>query len=97
VASVRSRDFVSRIGGDEFAVILNECPALLGTQIAETLAERIGELRVSTSQGPVGVGASIGVMALDSGDDRGIDELIRLADDACYQVKSRGGGVFVST
>lgn len=97
VASVRSRDFVSRIGGDEFAVILNECPALLGTQIAETLAERIGELRVSTSQGPIGVGASIGVMALDSGDDRGIDELIRLADDACYQVKSRGGGVFVST
>lgn len=95
VAGVRSNDFVSRIGGDEFAVILNDCPAHLGRQIAETLADGVCALSVDTHEGPVGVGASIGVVALEAHDQRVIDELVRLADDACYVAKRAGGGVVV--
>ncbi len=95
-ANVRSRDIVTRIGGDEFAVILNDCPVDLGRQIAETLVERVEELRLDSPQGPLGVGASIGVMPIAGPDDRKVDELIRLADDACYRAKHAGGGVVVA-
>lgn len=94
-ANVRSGDIVTRVGGDEFALILNNCPVDLGHQIAETLVERIEGLRVDTPQGPLGVGASIGVLALDSADGRGVEELLRVVDDACYRAKHDGGGVVV--
>lgn len=90
---VRSRDLVARIGGDEFAIILNNCDADLGLRIAHALAEDVGALTVPTSAGVLGVGISIGVIAVEPDDPRGIDELIRMADDACYAAKHDGGGV----
>lgn len=92
---VRSRDLVARIGGDEFAIILNNCSSDLGLRIAHALAEGVCALRVSTPAGPLGVGISIGVVSVEPDDHRGIDELIRMADDACYAAKHRGGGVEV--
>lgn len=90
---VRSRDLVARIGGDEFAIILNNCGTDLGLGIARTLADSVCSLRVPTQSGPLSVGISIGVLTIEPDDHRGIDELIRLADDACYRAKRSGGGV----
>ncbi len=90
---VRSRDLVARIGGDEFAIILNNCGVDRGRRIADVLAADVRALRVPTQKGPLGVGISIGIIAIQPGDPRGVDELIRLADDACYAAKHEGGGV----
>lgn len=96
-ASVRSRDTVARIGGDEFAIILNNCPVHLGQQIAEALAEDVCEIEVAGPDGPLSVGISIGVVSVVQGMEGDIDELMRKADDACYVAKSAGGGVCVGT
>lgn len=92
-ASVRSRDTVARIGGDEFAIILNNCPLELGHQIAEALADDVCEIEVEGPEGPLRVGISIGVVDITTGAEKDIDDLMRTADDACYVAKSAGGGV----
>lgn len=94
--SVRSRDVVARIGGDEFAIILNDCELGRGVAIAETLAAKVCGLVIGSSAGGLNVGVSIGLTEITSDDGRDVDELIREADDACYAAKHDGGGVRVS-
>ncbi len=82
-------DFAARIGGDEFAVILgsiNDVEDINGMCIK--LLNRIGKpYHVSGVDQLIGV--SIGV-ALIPEDGQSPDELMRLADLAMYQAKSRG-------
>jgi diguanylate cyclase len=41
VDSVRPMDLVARIGGEEFAIILPNCPAAFGATVAERVRRRI--------------------------------------------------------
>lgn len=93
--NVRSRDVVARIGGDEFAIILNNCELDRGVAIAETLAEKVCGLVIGSSAGGLNVGVSIGLTGVRPDGGQDIDELIRQADDACYDAKNNGGGVRV--
>jgi diguanylate cyclase (GGDEF)-like protein len=81
--------FAARIGGDEFAIILQnlEDPQAAANICAKLLA-KIGE---PYSIGGVEqlIGASIGV-ALIPDDGTSADELLRLADLAMYEAKSSG-------
>ncbi|MFT3821822.1 MAG: GGDEF domain-containing protein [Rubrivivax sp.] len=47
--SVRPMDLVARIGGEEFAIILPNCPAAFGATVAERIRRRV-------ERGPVAVG-----------------------------------------
>jgi diguanylate cyclase (GGDEF)-like protein/PAS domain S-box-containing protein len=88
-ACVRGDDFVARIGGDEFCVLLQdisdprESAAVAQKLIHELGREyRVGEYRVIP-------GASIGIACLpQDGDDVGT--LLRLADAAMYRAKESG-------
>jgi len=93
--TVRASDTVARFGGDEFAVLIDECeslrgPELLASKICDAVAEPI------VAAGSIyQVRASIGV-ALSRDGDVGKD-LVTRADQAMYQAKKRGkGGVAVS-
>ncbi len=55
---VRPMDLVARVGGEEFAIILPNCPSAFG----ETVAERVRR-RVERMQVPVGLNQSIQVTA----------------------------------
>jgi diguanylate cyclase (GGDEF)-like protein/PAS domain S-box-containing protein len=81
--------FASRIGGDEFAIIIREIDdvADVSSQCLKLLAN-IGEpYRIDDSEQLIG--ASIGIaMIPDDGDSP--DELLRLADLAMYEAKTRG-------
>ncbi|WP_305789623.1 putative bifunctional diguanylate cyclase/phosphodiesterase [Symbioplanes lichenis] len=91
-AAVRANDTVSRLGGDEFTVLL---PRLADDQIADTVANRI--LRDLTQPLTVGdivltIPASAGI-AITRGSDMLLDDLLREADQALYQAKAEGKGV----
>jgi diguanylate cyclase (GGDEF)-like protein/PAS domain S-box-containing protein len=88
-ASVRGDDFVARIGGDEFCVLLQDTgepreAAAVAQKLLTELAKpcQVGEHEVSS-------GASIGIACVpQDGDDVGT--LLRLADHAMYRAKQLG-------
>jgi diguanylate cyclase (GGDEF)-like protein/PAS domain S-box-containing protein len=86
---VRDIDTVSRIGGDEFLVILNN---VVDKKTVEDVTERlIHSIASSYSIGKaeVAISASIGI-ALYPGDSEKPTDLVNLADDAMYAVKHAG-------
>ena len=50
--SVRPMDLVARIGGEEFAIILPNCPAAFGATVAERIRRRVE--RTPVAAGPAG-------------------------------------------
>jgi diguanylate cyclase (GGDEF)-like protein/PAS domain S-box-containing protein len=87
-ANLREHDIFGRIGGEEFAVTLIECPMPEALEIAERLRLALSK----TLTGEAGRGArftvSIGVAGMSGGDS--LDCLLARADDALYAAK-RGG------
>lgn len=87
---VRESDTVSRVGGDEFVVLLagvqKPQDALV---LAETVLARLREPHRLNGQTFVTTG-SMGV-AIYPEDGRTADDLIRNADTAMYQAKAKGG------
>jgi diguanylate cyclase (GGDEF)-like protein/PAS domain S-box-containing protein len=84
------RHTVARIGGDEFAILVEEDE---GVAAAADTAERL----ITALQSPLDVGgreifvtASIGIAVGDNA-----DELLRSADVAMYRAKTRGGAQYV--
>jgi diguanylate cyclase (GGDEF)-like protein/PAS domain S-box-containing protein len=88
-ASVRGDDFVARIGGDEFCVLLQDIaePREAAAVAQKLLAELAKPCQVGEHE--VSAGASIGIACVpQDGDDVGA--LMRLADHAMYRAKQLG-------
>jgi len=90
---VGARGAVARLGGDEFAVI--QGPIASAADVA-TLADEIGEAvraPLAIDGNDVGVDVSIGAaIAPEHGGE--VDELVKKADVALYEVKKAGRGAF---
>jgi predicted signal transduction protein with EAL and GGDEF domain len=85
---VRPGDTVSRIGGDEFTVLLEDADQSEATRVAERIARRFrAPLQVDTHE--LVVTASIGIACKSSLDTRA-DDLLREADVAMYAAKRSG-------
>jgi predicted signal transduction protein with EAL and GGDEF domain len=87
---MRARDFVARVGGDEFVAVARH-PETAG---AEGLAVRLIEAfeePFELSVGPMFVSASVGIARFNPADaSADAESLIREADTAMYQAKSTG-------
>ncbi len=93
-AAVRDTDTPARIGGDEFAVLIEgyEGPALL-ERVAKRLIESISA-PIDVDGQQVTVGVSIGIVSADEGIDDA-DALLARGDAAMYAAKAGGRGRFV--
>ena len=89
-AHVRESDVVARYGGDEFVVVC-DTDAAGAVEIAERLRHAIEEEYGFLTES-LPIGASIGIAhAGELPHAVGVDRLIRLADQAMYRAKGRGG------
>ncbi|MDT7725581.1 MAG: hypothetical protein QOI21_2157 [Actinomycetota bacterium] len=89
---VRRSDVVGRLGGDEFAVVSLDATDSCSVR---SLAEHIQALLsqpIFVEGKHLRVSVSIGIVMAASGDPRSAEDLLRDADVAMYQAKTRGPG-----
>jgi diguanylate cyclase (GGDEF)-like protein len=92
--SCRSHDVAARIGGDEFAVLLNDCPPDVGQRIADKIVRAIGALAFGWAGRTYHIGASIGLTMVTHQPASPLG-FMGEADAACYAAKGRGRGMAV--
>lgn len=85
----RRMDLLARIGGEEFAIILKECPLIQAGLIAEQIREAIEKMNFDKHYPGLSVTVSLGVCSSDLADGQ-FDRLLKQADQALYQSKERG-------
>lgn len=91
-AALREQDTVSRVGGDEFVLLL---PATDADGAAHLAQELVGLLQLPfpIDEHELSIGASIGI-ALYPGDGASFETLYKSADAAMYRTKQEGGNAF---
>ena len=93
LSQVRSGDLVARLSGDEFVLIIKSTNKEMMSALAERLLIIITE-EVMYKGRSLKVGASIGINLVED-DERDLDLILKAADQAMYQAKSKGKGCFV--
>jgi diguanylate cyclase (GGDEF)-like protein/PAS domain S-box-containing protein len=89
--SCRRQDFAARIGGDEFALLLADCPASAARRVAQKLVDDIAALEFTWDERVYRIGASVGITAI-SGRAASPADVLGEADSACYVAKANGRG-----
>jgi diguanylate cyclase (GGDEF)-like protein/PAS domain S-box-containing protein len=86
--SLRKTDFVARIGGDEFVVLIEDCKDINALiPIFNKIEEKVGVPVIISENITVKVGLSMGVYISLIDNDVTADTLLRYADNALYQSK----------
>jgi diguanylate cyclase (GGDEF)-like protein len=90
-AALRKVDLVARYGGEEFALLLPETPSVSALLVASRVLEALRTLRIRHEGSPSGhVTMSIGVCATVPQGGQDPAELVKTADRALYDAKSKG-------
>ena len=88
-SQVRASDLVVRMGGDEFALLLERCTPEVAMRIAENVRAAVAALALPWQDRTLRVGASVGVAALVA-ETRDAASWLADADAACYEAKANG-------
>jgi diguanylate cyclase (GGDEF)-like protein len=84
---------VSRLGGEEFAVVLPHTVYAAALDVARTLRDGVGHTAFEVNGKPVRVTASFGVCGMDCvplGPRRLADRMLKIADETLYRSKESG-------
>ena len=90
LSSVRSYDFVGRYGGEEFLLVLNNCNANKSMDRAEEIRSAVCRSPITTTQGPLSITVSVGVVASRGLDLVTVEEFLCEVDRALYTAKAAG-------
>ena len=85
---LRSTDFIARIGGEEFVVLLPETTGAQAKKVIDSLRANVARLPFHFSNQPVTITFSAGIASIRSGDNE--DTLFERADRTLYMVKNAG-------
>ncbi|MDE2252142.1 MAG: EAL domain-containing protein, partial [Gammaproteobacteria bacterium] len=88
-SKVRWRDTLSRLGGDEFGILLESCSLDEAMRMAETLREAVRNFRFTWEERVFRLGASIGVVPVTA-ENEDVASVISAADSACQAAKEQG-------
>jgi two-component system cell cycle response regulator len=79
---------VGRLGGEEFAILLEASNLEAGIDVAESLRAKVAALAFDTARGQLTLTSSFGVGEWKQ--DESIDQLLKRADAALYEAKTGG-------
>ncbi len=85
---VRARDTLARIGGDEFALLMEHVSLEQARQLAEKIRQAIEGFEFHWRSERFRIGVSVGVVPVQMG--RSLTDTMNLADMACYTAKKEG-------
>jgi diguanylate cyclase (GGDEF)-like protein len=88
-AKVRWRDTLSRLGGDEFGILLESCTLDEAMRTAEALRESVRNYRFTWEDRVFRLGASLGVVPI-AADNEDVASILSAADSACQAAKEGG-------
>ncbi len=80
---------VARIGGDEFAILLGNCPSNRAINIAEAICQEINSNGICIDGKEYPLSVSLGVSGRIEKHDS-VNEFINEVDQALYKAKSAG-------
>jgi len=86
---VRRRDTLSRLGGDEFGILMEHCTLDQAKRVANKLRQTIEDFRFAWEDRIFSVGVSIGLVPI-TGTSVSSIEILKQADAACYAAKDTG-------
>jgi diguanylate cyclase (GGDEF)-like protein/PAS domain S-box-containing protein len=87
--SIREQDFLSRIGGDEFTVILENCDENNALRIMNNIIKNISAYRFIQNEIKYTLGCSIGITEINH-NDSSCSQVFKRADMSCYKAKNNG-------
>ena len=85
-ANVRKTDLVARVGGDEFAVLLDHSDERTAMDAAKRLANTVAESDLLYRGTPLDLGVAIGLAMIEKDDTP--ESVLDRADQAMYRVKN---------
>lgn len=88
-SKLRRSDILSRLGGDEFGILLSHCPTEQALWIANELCQTIQQFRFILPEKTFAVGVSIGLVFINK-NTLDFASALSAADAACYAAKNRG-------
>ncbi|AMD00020.1 MULTISPECIES: sensor domain-containing diguanylate cyclase [Halomonas] len=86
---IRQADFVARIGGEEFCILMPDTPSEGAFELAERIRHHIAGLTEPTLGAPTTLTVSLG-LATGQGQGSHFDSLYSRADKALYRAKANG-------
>jgi diguanylate cyclase len=87
----RASDFAGRIGGDEFILLLTDCPVGNAQTVCQKIVDQVASEAMTFAGKTFRVGASVGITSITNRQPSAL-ELTTEADAACYVAKSEGRG-----
>lgn len=88
--NAREYDEVSRLGGEEFAILMPTTTLGVAAQVATRIRKRLEEKCIEVDGHTVNITTSIGVSCYPDVDIHGVEDLLKKADMALYEAKRCG-------
>ncbi|AXH13623.1 sensor domain-containing diguanylate cyclase [Halarcobacter bivalviorum] len=96
-SNIRKSDIVSRFGGEEFVMLLNNASLTEATVIAEKIRVIIEDTIIKVGDKEIDITASFGVATLNKENDENISITLQRADDLLYLAKKHGRNEVVNS